>query len=117
MTGRRVREGEVIFRKGDRAEQMYYTVSGRYRLNEIGTEIAAGEVVGELGFVAPDKGRTLTLECIEGGELLSIGYSQVAQLYFQNPKFGFYLLHLIGERLFRDIRRLEDARALQNTLT
>lgn len=31
------------------------------------------------------------------------------QLYFQNPKFGFYFLRLTSERLFRDIRRLEAA--------
>lgn len=117
MTSRRCRGGEVIFRKGDIAEQMYYAVSGRYRLSEIGADIAPGEIVGEIGFIAPDKRRTPTFECVEDGELLSIGYSQVAQLYFQNPKFGFYLLQLIGERLFRDIRRLENAQALQERLT
>jgi hypothetical protein len=31
----------------------------------------------------------------------------VKQLYFQNPKFGFYFLDLIAQRLFRDIQRLE----------
>jgi CRP-like cAMP-binding protein len=117
MTARRCRDGEVVFRKGDVADRMYYSVSGLYRLNEIGAEIAPGHVVGEIGFIAPDKRRTLTFECVEGGELLSIGYAQVAQLYFQNPKFGFYLLQLIGERLFRDIRRLESGQVLQEGLT
>ncbi|MGH6674507.1 MAG: Crp/Fnr family transcriptional regulator [Xanthobacteraceae bacterium] len=117
MTSRRCRDGEIIFRKGEAAEQMFYAVSGLFRLAEIGVEVAPGEIVGEIGFVAPDKKRTLTFECVEGGQLLSIGYSQVAQLYFQNPKFGFFLLRLVSERLFRDISRLESGQEVRPKLT
>jgi CRP/FNR family transcriptional regulator, cyclic AMP receptor protein len=108
MTRRKVRAGEVIFGKGDIASAMYYTVAGRYRLKEIENDIGPGQVIGELGLVSPENKRTLTFECVEDGELLVIGYAQVKQLYFQNPKFGFYFLDLIGERLFRDIERLEE---------
>ena len=66
-----------------------------------------GEVVGDLGLIAPDSKRTLTFECVEAGELLTIAYSAVKQLYFQNPKFGFYFLQLTSRRLFQDITRLE----------
>lgn len=107
MTRRSVKAGNIIFSKGDVATDMYYTVAGRYRLMEIESDIAPGQVIGELGMVSPDNKRTLTFECIEDGELLVIGYTQVKQLYFQNPKFGFYFLDLIGERLFQDIQRLE----------
>jgi len=107
MTKQAAKTGEVIFRSGDPASAMYYTVSGRYRLVEIETEVWAGHVIGELGLVAPDNKRTLTFACVEDGEMLVIGYGQVKQLYFQNPKFGFYFLQLIGQRLFRDIKRLE----------
>jgi CRP-like cAMP-binding protein len=41
----------------------------------------------------------LSFEAIEDGVLLSISYSQVKELYYQNPEFGFYLLRLIGARL------------------
>ena len=39
---------------------MYYTVTGRYRLVEIETEVRAGEVIRELGLMAPGSKRTLT---------------------------------------------------------
>ena len=71
-------------------------------------ERMAAEVIGELGLIAPDNKRTLTFECIEDGELLTISYSGLKQLYFQNPKFGFYFLQLISRRLFQDIDRLQD---------
>ena len=108
MSKRACKAGEIIFRKGDLSSAMFYTVSGSYRLHEIEQEVAAGQVIGEVGLIAPDNKRTLTFECIEDGELLTISYDQVKQLYFQNPKFGFYFLQLISRRLFQDIDRLQD---------
>jgi len=108
MSRRGCKAGEVIFRKGDLASAMFYTMSGRYRLDEISMDVAPGQVVGELGLVAPDNKRTLTFECLEDGELLTMSYSAVKQLYFQNPEFGFYFLQLISHRLFRNIARLEE---------
>jgi len=108
MSKRACKAGETIFRKGDLASAMFYTVSGSYRLNEIEQDVGPGQVIGEVGLIAPDSKRTLTFECIEDGELLTISYEQVKQLYFQNPKFGFYFLQLISRRLFQDIARLQD---------
>jgi hypothetical protein len=109
MTRLRYRAGQTVFRKGEVGEQMYYTLAGRFRLVEIASEIAPGQLIGELGFLAPEHRRTQTFECVEDGELLVISYLDLKQLYFQNPKFGLYFLQLTSERLFRDIRRLEAA--------
>jgi Cyclic nucleotide-binding domain len=107
MSERQFRKGDVLFAKGEIADEMFCTVSGRYLLVELGIELETGQVVGELGFLAPDNRRTATLECIEGGKVLSITYEQVEQLYYQNPTFGFYFLRLSTERLFDSIGRLE----------
>lgn len=86
----RAKSGDVLFRKGDAADAMFFVVSGRYRLTELGMDILSGQVVGELGLFALDKSRTQTLECIGDGELLKISYEHVKQLYYQNSQFGFY---------------------------
>jgi CRP/FNR family transcriptional regulator, cyclic AMP receptor protein len=108
MTRRKTTIGEVLFAKGDVAACMFYTISGRYRLKEMGIELVQGQVVGEMGFLSPDNTRTQTLECIEAGEVLSISYDEVRQLYFQNPQFGFYFLRLASERLFANMERMEE---------
>jgi len=108
MTRRNVKTGEILFAKGDSATCMFYTLSGRYRLKELGIELLQGQVVGEMGFMSPDNKRTQTLECVEAGEVLSISYDQVRQLYFQNPEFGFYFLRLTSERLFHNMGKMED---------
>jgi CRP-like cAMP-binding protein len=60
-----------------------------------------------MGFLSPDHRRTQTLECLEAGEVLSISYDEVRQLYFQNPEFGFYFLRLTSERLFHNMGQME----------
>lgn len=93
--------GQTIFRKGDPAADMYYVQSGRFRIPEPGIEIGANAIVGELGLLSPGNVRTGSLVCVEAGTALRIPYSDVKQLYYQNPEFGFYFLKLTSERLFQ----------------
>lgn len=107
MTRRNFRAGDVLFHKGDVANAMYYTVTGKFLVKELGVELPPGRVMGELGFLAPDNKRTATVECIEDGQVLFIIYDKVRELYFQDPDFGFYFLKLTSERLLQNIARLE----------
>ena len=107
MARRLFRKGDILFAKGEEAHEMFCIVAGRFLLHELGIELKPGQVVGELAMLAPDNRRTATLECIEGGEALSITYEQVEELYYQNPTFGFYFLRLATERLFDNINRLQ----------
>jgi CRP/FNR family transcriptional regulator, cyclic AMP receptor protein len=111
MSRRACKAGDILFHKGDAATELYYTLSGKYQLEEAGIEIAPGEIVGEIALVAPAGLRTQTLTCLEDGDLLTIGYPQIRQLYFQNPTFGFYFLQLTSGRLFKNIEKLEAALA------
>jgi CRP-like cAMP-binding protein len=108
MSERHYRKGDLLFAKGETADEMFYTMTGRYILVELGTEIPSGHLAGELAMLAPDNRRTATLECIEDGTVLSITYEQVEELYYQNPTFGFYLLKLATARLFDNLNRLEN---------
>lgn len=100
-TSRRFRAGDVLFLKGDPAEEMYLIESGRFRIAEHGLDLGAGDIVGELGMLSPGNLRTGSLACVEAGSARCLTYSEVRQLYYQNPEFGFYLLRLTSERLFQ----------------
>ena len=113
MTERKCAAGEVLFYKDEKAESMFYIVSGRFRLVESGIELPVGAIVGELGMLSPSNVRTQTLECIEGGVILSVSYAQVEELYVQNPAFGFYFLRLASARLFQNLDTLEKRIAQQ----
>jgi hypothetical protein len=113
MTERKCAAGEVLFYKDEKAESMFYIVSGRFRLVESGIELPVGAIVGELGMLSPSNVRTQTLECVEAGMILSVSYAQVEQLYVQNPAFGFYFLRLSSARLFQNLDTLEKRIAQQ----
>ena len=98
-----IRAGEVLFHQGEPAREMFFVVSGRFWVKERQTALEPGEVFGELGLLNSDHARTATVECTESGQLLRISYDQVKQLYVQDPKFGFYFLHLVSRRLFHNL--------------
>ena len=113
MTERKCNSGEILFYKDEKAEDMLYIVSGKFRLIESGIELPVGAIVGELGMLSPSNARTQSLECIEAGLILSVSYSKVEELYVQNPAFGFYFLKLASARLFQNLGTLEQRLAEQ----
>ena len=111
MTPRKYKEGDVLFRKGDVAKEMLYTVSGNFLIKEIGIKLPPGRILGELGFVDPNNRRTATVESLEDSAVLTITYDRLLELYFQNPEFGYYFLRLTTERLMQNVNRLEGSLA------
>src|SRR5258706_2082802 len=77
MKKRNFRKGDILFRKGERAYEMFFIVTGKYLVSEIDVQLAPGHLVGEMGLLAPDNCRTQSLECIESGEVLAITYEKV----------------------------------------
>lgn len=107
MTERNCTTGEMLFYKDEKAEDMLYIVSGKYKLVESGIVLPVGAIVGELGMLSPSNARTQSLECVEAGLVLSVSYSKVEELYVQNPAFGFYFLRLSSARLFQNLNTAE----------
>jgi hypothetical protein len=116
MTERKCADGEIVFYKDEKADEMLYIVSGRFKLIESGIELPVGAIVGELGMLSPSNVRTQSLECIGSGAILSVSYSKVEELYVQNPAFGFYFLKLSSARLFQNLGALEQRLAQQTAL-
>jgi CRP-like cAMP-binding protein len=106
-TTRTMTPGEVLFRKGDAANEIIFIMSGSLRIAELGIVVPPGEVVGELGMLSPDRLRTQSAVCVDGGQILIITYDQVRQLFFQNPKFGYYFMQLSARRLFENMKRMQ----------
>lgn len=107
MTQRKYRRGDILFKKDDAATEMFLTVTGTFLVKEINVELPPGRLMGELGFLTPSKRRTATVECIEDGQVMTITYDRLLEIYFQNPQFGYYFLVLTSQRLLENMSRLE----------
>jgi CRP/FNR family cyclic AMP-dependent transcriptional regulator len=99
MSKRKLKTGEVLIRKGDKASSMFYLASGTMKIVEIGKTIGPGAVLGEIGIFARDQKRTATVECVDDCEIYEISESRTKQLYFQNPAFGFAVMKVVIGRL------------------
>jgi hypothetical protein len=97
------RKGDVIAKKGDLADEVYFILKGKVRLEEIHVSVGEGEIIGEIGVFAPGEKRSSTLICETDLETLTVSGSTVKELYYQNPKLGFYLTQLIIGRLLQNL--------------
>jgi hypothetical protein len=43
---------------------------------------------------------------VQDGEVLTMTYYRLLEIYFQNSEFGYYFLRLTNERLLQNIGRL-----------
>ena len=107
MDRRIYRKGDILFRKGQTAKEMFLTTTGKFLVTEIGIELPPGRLVGELGFLTPNNKRTQSVECIEDGAVLTISYDRLLEVYFEYPDFGYYFLRLSSDRLLQNNARLE----------
>src|SRR5246127_708871 len=107
MTERKYKQGDVLFKRDDAANEMFLTVTGKFLVKEINVELPPGRLMGELGFLSPENKRTATVTCLEDGHVLTITYEKLLEIYFQNPQFGYYFLVLTSQRLLENIARLE----------
>ena len=109
MTERAVAAGDILFQKGDLADEIYVVKAGRLRLREIGVDVEPGVVVGDLGLLAPGRRRAQTLVCTKAGTVLAMSYSKFEELYCRNPTAGFHLIRLSSSHLFERLERIEQA--------
>lgn len=96
---RQFKAGDIIMRRGEYATEAFYIVSGEVEMSEMNLIRGKGTLIGEIGLFAPDRRRNMTIRCTTDVHAAQIDYERFKELYFQNPQFGFRLLHLIVARM------------------
>jgi CRP/FNR family transcriptional regulator, cyclic AMP receptor protein len=91
--------GDVVMERGEYATAAFYVVSGEVEVVDIGRTYGPGTLLGEIGLFTPDGRRTMTVRCKTDVQTGKIDYDRFKELYFENPEFGFRLLHLIVARM------------------
>ena len=97
--------GTCCSAKATRPTRSTTSASGRLRLEGVGATIGPDSLIGEIALFSPDKKRTLTVVCETDCDLYTMTDEQIYQLYYQNPKLGFYFMRLVVARLLSDVQR------------
>ena len=102
--------GTVLFRINDAPDRMIVIKSDTIVLEEIDTRCGPGDVLGEIAVFTPDSRRTCTAVCETDCKLYALSNEAMIQLYYQNPRFGMFLVRIIVRRLL-DNWQAADARS------
>jgi CRP/FNR family cyclic AMP-dependent transcriptional regulator len=102
--------GDLIMQRGEYATAAFYITSGEVEMVEINQSYEKGTLVGEIGLFAPQGRRNMTIRCKTNVDAAQIDYDRFKELYFQNPQFGFRLLHLIVARMQTNVELSQGAR-------
>jgi hypothetical protein len=105
MTRRRFRAGDVLFRKGEPAREMYYILEGVVHVEDVRMNIVRGQIAGIIGVFAPEKERPWTAVCKTDGEILALSEEKLMQVFYENPRFGMSVARLITKRVIADMGR------------
>jgi CRP/FNR family transcriptional regulator, cyclic AMP receptor protein len=70
---------------------------GTVHFPEIGKRVRAGPVFGEVGLFAAEGKRALTAVCEDDCRISTITTDKTLELYYQNPKFGLFLIRLVSD--------------------
>lgn len=101
-------EGEVIFKKGDLSDKVYYIQEGRVKLPEVKKNLTAGDLFGEIGVLSHEQNRTSSAVCETKVIAQTLSQEQFKVLFYQNPAFGFYMMQTVIGRLLENVETLRE---------
>lgn len=101
ITTRSAKAGEIIFKEGDEAEQLFVIKSGKIRIqlgNRTLAELSANSIFGEMALIdaAP---RSATAIAVTDVELVPIAEKQFLFLVSQTPFFALNVMRVLAGRL------------------
>lgn len=96
---RHLTAGAVVFERGDPVDQLYYLESGRVSIEELGVELPAGSIFGEIAFFTDAATRTATAICTEDAEVYELDEKRFMRLQFEDPSFGLSVMRTVTRRL------------------
>jgi len=102
MHERRLKAGQVLVRKGEVADRLYYVVEGELVIEELRKVVGPGSVIGEIGVFAPNHRRMATVTGKTDCSLYELAEAKAKELYFQDRSFGYAVLQLIITRLLEN---------------
>ncbi len=98
---RTTKAGEIIFKEGDRAEELFVIKSGQVEIrigNRKLSELRANSIFGEMALI-DDAPRSATAVAITDVELVPVSEKQFLFLVSQTPFFALKVMRVLARRL------------------
>jgi CRP/FNR family transcriptional regulator, cyclic AMP receptor protein len=103
MSSKTLKAGDMLVRKGEEADRMFYLTRGNVEIQELGKIVGPGSVVGEIGVFARNRTRMATVVCTTDCQVYELSENKAKELYYQDPSFGYAVLQIIIGRLLENM--------------
>jgi len=93
--------GDIIFREGDEAKELFVVKSGQVRVqigNRTVTELGVDSIFGEMALIDSEP-RSATVVAITDVELVPVSEKQFLFLVSQTPYFALKVMRVLAQRL------------------
>jgi len=101
IEARRVRAGGLIFREGEKADELFIIKSGYVRIqvgNRTMADLTVDNIFGEMALIDSEP-RSATAVAITDVKLVPISEKQFLFLVSQTPYFAFKVMRILAQRL------------------
>lgn len=104
------KKGDTLFKKGDKADKMFYIKKGSLKLVEINKLIGEEEVIGEMGLFVPSRERMATAVSQGDLETYTMEKDDVINLFQKDSSLALKLLELTIKRYSENLKAETAAR-------
>jgi CRP/FNR family transcriptional regulator, cyclic AMP receptor protein len=101
IEARSFKAGDVIFREGNEAKELFVIKSGQVRIqigNRTVTELSADSIFGEMALIDSEP-RSATAVAVTDVELVPVSEKQFLFLVSQTPYFALKVMRVLAQRL------------------
>jgi len=104
-----IRAGDVVFKKGDPVDSLYYLAEGRVGIEEQNVSVPAGKIFGEMAFFNNSAARSATVRCLEDTVVYELDEKRFARLEYEDPKFAMAVMRTVTRRLVANAAQTQEA--------
>ncbi len=101
IDAQRIKAGDVVFREGDQARELFVIKSGSVRIqigNRTTSELGPDSIFGEMALI-DNEPRSATAIAITDVELVAVSEKQFLFLVGQTPYFALKVMRVLAQRL------------------
>lgn len=103
-----IQAGDILFKKGDRVDSLYYIAGGRVKVEDQNVSVAAGNIFGEMAFFNKSAVRSATVRCLEDTVVFELDEKRFTRVQYEDPEFAMAVMRIVTKRLVANAAQTQE---------
>ena len=101
--------GDIVFKKGDPVDSLYYLFEGRVEIEDQDVTVTAGKIFGEMAFFNSIAERSATVRCVEDTVVYEVDEKRFTRLQYEDPTYAMAVMRTVTRRLVENAGQTKKA--------